>query len=339
MKLPLALVTAAVVGSATVAVAQYPQSAYTGYGAQAPAMPASATRSPTSARQLPPNVRTRPFGFIPRTAPASQPVYNLAARQVAPTANSAVAPRRNPTVAIQPTRTAAALKPRSPYITMAQAPGAMAATPTPLMPAPVPTPRVTPFTPVPAVDPYDPGPSQPGPLPGWTNPAGGLAGMPPDPGVNMGAGGAAGGAPMAGGAVGGGPIVDDGGAAGGMGGAGGCSNVGVGKCTHYPFTKRCCLWPFYCPPWTSTGDMPQHMPYFPTAHGYYYFRPYNVIHVLQQQEMARRWGLDPRNPYDNRFFEKIYEAVETGQQQPEALQSQTQEPATVRMQGAYSYPR
>lgn len=56
----------------------------------------------------------------------------------------------------------------------------------------------------------------------------------------------------------------------------------------------------------TTGDMPQHVPYQAEGRGYYYFRPYHVMHVFAQQEMATRWGADPRNPYDNRFFEKFY---------------------------------
>lgn len=65
----------------------------------------------------------------------------------------------------------------------------------------------------------------------------------------------------------------------------------------------------------TTGDMAQHQIYFPHAHGYYYFRPYNLVHVQQQQEMVTRWGLDARNPYDNRPFEKIYAEQEVLQQQ------------------------
>ena len=44
-------------------------------------------------------------------------------------------------------------------------------------------------------------------------------------------------------------------------------------------------------------------------HGYYYFRPYHVMHVYSQQELATRWGGDPRNPYDNTMFQRIYEQM------------------------------
>ena len=52
--------------------------------------------------------------------------------------------------------------------------------------------------------------------------------------------------------------------------------------------------------------MPQHWPYLPVAHGHYYFRPYHFTHVRVQQAFASSWGLNPVNPYDNRFFLNIY---------------------------------
>jgi len=55
--------------------------------------------------------------------------------------------------------------------------------------------------------------------------------------------------------------------------------------------------------------MAQHTPFFGTTHGYYYFRPYHVMHVFSQQELATRWGGDPRNPYDNTMFDRIYEQL------------------------------
>ena len=55
--------------------------------------------------------------------------------------------------------------------------------------------------------------------------------------------------------------------------------------------------------------MVQHMPFFGTTHGYYYFRPYHVMHVFSQQELATRWGGDPRNPYDNTMFHRIYDQM------------------------------
>ncbi|MBA4018544.1 MAG: hypothetical protein C0483_15370 [Pirellula sp.] len=59
----------------------------------------------------------------------------------------------------------------------------------------------------------------------------------------------------------------------------------------------------------STGDLVQHMPHFGTTHGYYYFRPYHVMHVFSQQELATRWNGDPRNPYDNTMFQNVYQQL------------------------------
>jgi hypothetical protein len=64
-----------------------------------------------------------------------------------------------------------------------------------------------------------------------------------------------------------------------------------------------------CVPFKTTGDLVQHMPFFGTTHGYYYFRPYHVMHVFSQQELATRWGGDARNPYDNTIFEKVYQQM------------------------------
>jgi hypothetical protein len=102
-----------------------------------------------------------------------------------------------------------------------------------------------------------------------------------------------------------GPIADDAGAGPYQGGygSGGC---GPGTWVRPLCWEKRAFGPHCHFIWNSTGDMPQHVPYFPHAHGYYYFRPYNVVHVLQQQEMAQRWGGDARNPYDNRMFERIY---------------------------------
>lgn len=60
----------------------------------------------------------------------------------------------------------------------------------------------------------------------------------------------------------------------------------------------------------STGDMPQHLPYWNPSHGYYYFRPYNAVWVPAQVEVATRMGEDPRAPYSNRIFQAAYEQVE-----------------------------
>ena len=55
--------------------------------------------------------------------------------------------------------------------------------------------------------------------------------------------------------------------------------------------------------------MAQRLEYWPTEHGYYYFRPYNLVHVRDQREIARSWGEDPRNPYDHKVFDRVYDAL------------------------------
>ena len=69
--------------------------------------------------------------------------------------------------------------------------------------------------------------------------------------------------------------------------------------------SRCCC--------RSTCDMIPHFAYFPEFHGNYYFRPYSYHHVLLQKEIVKSWGEDPRHPYANDLFKKIYE--EAGQEQ------------------------
>ena len=54
------------------------------------------------------------------------------------------------------------------------------------------------------------------------------------------------------------------------------------------------------------GDMPPHYAYYPEMHGYYYFRPYNYVHVPQQQEFVGSYGGDRRDPYSNELFKVIY---------------------------------
>ncbi len=107
----------------------------------------------------------------------------------------------------------------------------------------------------------------------------------------------------------------------GDGSSTGDCNSGCGAGGGYPYgpmRRSALVRGWYVPFWHSPGDMPQHYPYFPNAHGYYYYRPYNVIHIPQQQEMINRWGLDPRNTMDNRFFERIYQEQENLQGQDTA---------------------
>ncbi len=57
-------------------------------------------------------------------------------------------------------------------------------------------------------------------------------------------------------------------------------------------------------------NMLPHYAYISDWDFYYYFRPYNYIHVRPQQEIVTRWGGDVRNPYANEMFEKVYEGLE-----------------------------
>ena len=72
--------------------------------------------------------------------------------------------------------------------------------------------------------------------------------------------------------------------------SGGCE--ACGGCAASPFCSPCNMFPHY--------------PYFPPMHGYYYFRPYHHLHVIRQQRTAESWGGDPRNPYANEIFQRVY---------------------------------
>lgn len=69
-------------------------------------------------------------------------------------------------------------------------------------------------------------------------------------------------------------------------------------------------------------ELPQHYAYFPAMHGYYYFCPYNPMHVPTQQAFATQFGMDPRNPYANDFFKVVYaeyKAAQEGSPGPERI--------------------
>ncbi|TWT51586.1 hypothetical protein KOR42_34740 [Thalassoglobus neptunius] len=61
----------------------------------------------------------------------------------------------------------------------------------------------------------------------------------------------------------------------------------------------------WCRVWT-TGDMYPHYAYKPEHHGYYYFRPYNYVTVLEQQEIGVRLGENRNHPYSIEVFDRIY---------------------------------
>jgi len=56
----------------------------------------------------------------------------------------------------------------------------------------------------------------------------------------------------------------------------------------------------------TTGDLIPHYPYLPAYHGYYYFRPYNYVHVEQHKQLAAMMGGDYRAPYQTLMFQPIY---------------------------------
>ncbi len=83
----------------------------------------------------------------------------------------------------------------------------------------------------------------------------------------------------------------------GEGGSCGCCSICGNRCQHHCFAAK----------WTgSTCNMMQHHAYFPAMHGYYYFRPYHHAHIAEQQQSVAGWGGDPRNPYANEIFKKVY---------------------------------
>ena len=57
-------------------------------------------------------------------------------------------------------------------------------------------------------------------------------------------------------------------------------------------------------------NMYQHAPYLATPKTYYYFRPYNFMHVRTQQVQAQLWGADPGMPYSNAVFQDVYKQIE-----------------------------
>lgn len=152
-------------------------------------------------------------------------------------------------------------------------------------------------------------------------------------GSAFGAQGSAYGAPQADAISGGGyggPAPAGGGQCCGNGGGavgGDCCGSSCGGCG---CLHGCCLL-------KSTGDLVQHMPHFGTTHGYYYFRPYHVMHVFSQQELATRWGGDPRNPYDNTMFQNVYQQLGVDAATVKARAEQAAKDAQATNQAAQEY--
>jgi hypothetical protein len=79
----------------------------------------------------------------------------------------------------------------------------------------------------------------------------------------------------------------------------GCGSCGPTECCS-DWCKKCWWFGKH-----STCDMPQHFPYPPEFHGYYYFLPYNYVHVLQHQQIAPMLGSVPFAPYET-DLQKVY---------------------------------
>ena len=59
------------------------------------------------------------------------------------------------------------------------------------------------------------------------------------------------------------------------------------------------------------GDTPEKVRSVePRVWGYYFFRPYNYTLLAEQQAEIAAMGGNPIQPYDNRFFQRIYQEVE-----------------------------
>jgi hypothetical protein len=79
----------------------------------------------------------------------------------------------------------------------------------------------------------------------------------------------------------------------------------------------------------TTGDMIPHYPYLPKYHGYYYYRPYNYIMVLEHQYEALSLGGDPRAPYANKLFERIYAEFDAAAYETGTTQKQLPKPTAT----------
>jgi hypothetical protein len=73
----------------------------------------------------------------------------------------------------------------------------------------------------------------------------------------------------------------------------------------------------------------QHYDYYPALHGNYYFAPYNAIKVPFQQAFVARYGGDPRDPYDDGVFEKVYAAYRAARGGPAGSLPTTKRPEEV----------
>jgi hypothetical protein len=73
----------------------------------------------------------------------------------------------------------------------------------------------------------------------------------------------------------------------------------------------------------------QHYDYYPAMHGYYYFAPYNAIQVPFQQAFVARFGGDPRAPYADGVFQRVYAAYWAAHPVPASRLPATTQPEKV----------
>ncbi|MEW4456221.1 hypothetical protein AB1L30_26385 [Bremerella sp. JC817] len=90
-------------------------------------------------------------------------------------------------------------------------------------------------------------------------------------------------------------------------GHGGCGHGGCG-CGHGHggFYAHHCL----PSPWHAPGNMAPHRMYDALPKTYYYFRPYNMLMIPDQQAQAAAWVENPHLPYSNGVFQKVYAELE-----------------------------
>lgn len=139
--------------------------------------------------------------------------------------------------------------------------------------------------------------------------------------------------------------VSQGYGAGGFQAADGMPNHGIGNeipgevCAHCGHRHSGLPSPFHdwvCP----RCNMSQRFPYWPQYHGNYYFRPYHMQRVIEQRQIATSWGEDPRNPYGNLVFDRVYEQMRADEAaQAEALPDPASTPASPALKDAKSAPQ
>ncbi len=78
--------------------------------------------------------------------------------------------------------------------------------------------------------------------------------------------------------------------------------------------------PDYASPWWKWWACARcrlpHLTYPPPVPGTYYFRPYSVIGLRDNQADVLLWGGDPRDPYANDVFDRVYTEVGSGPARP-----------------------